>query len=267
MTKQLKVSVVIPMYNASSHIASCLISVYQQTYSNLEVIIVDDGSTDDSYVIATSVSSKYPLVPTVMVQKPNGGVSSARNAGLKKVTGDYIAFLDADDEWFEDKIQFQMNIFNQHPEIEFLACNPIQDQITRFFLKKFEWLNPIKVGDLIYKNYFQPSTVIFKSNIVADIGYFDETQRYAEEGNYFMRIANKYNCVLVNNRMIYYGKGKKGFGDSGLSANVKEMEKGELKNLKFAYKQGYINIIQYFSALIFSLTKYMIRLTRVSIKR
>ena len=86
--------------------------------------------------------------------------------------------------------------------------------------------------------------------------FFDETQKYAEEGNYFMRIANLYKCVLLNSQVVLYGQGKGGFGVSGLSANLKEMEKGELKNIKTAKKLKIINALEYNFLVCFSLLKY-----------
>jgi glycosyltransferase involved in cell wall biosynthesis len=259
------VSVVIPMYNAQNDILRCLTSVLNQTHKNIEVIVVNDGSKDNSEILVNEFINTHPELKIMLINKPNGGVSSARNAGLKLAKGDFIALLDSDDDWYPDKVETQLGFFNQDPTIDFLACNPIKERINRFLFKKFGELNHIKVGDLIYKNYFQPSTVIFKREIVEHIGLFDENQRYAEEGNYFMRVANQYKCVLVNHKLIGYGQGKAGFGHSGLSGNIVEMEKGELKNLFFAYKSGFINVFQLLLALLFSLFKYSIRVIRVKI--
>ena len=100
---------------------------------------------------------------------------------------------------------------------------------------------------------------MFKKEVVDKVGFFDESQKYAEEGNYFMRIANLFKCVLLNEQLVNYGQGKVGFGVSGLSANLKEMEKGELRNLKFAYLQNYISFFTYFIAINFSILKYIRR--------
>lgn len=265
MPEKSLVTVVIPMYNAQNDILRCLTSVLNQTYKNLEVIVINDGSKDNSELLVDEFINKHSELKITLVNKPNGGVSSARNAGLKLAKGDFIALLDSDDDWYSNKIETQLSYFKQDPTIDFLACNPIKERINRFLFRKFGAINQITVNDLIYKNYFQPSTVIFKRAIVERIGFFDETQRYAEEGNYFMRVANQYKCVLVNHKLIGYGQGKAGFGHSGLSGNIVEMEKGELKNLFFAHKSGFINVFQLLLALLFSLFKYSIRLIRVKI--
>lgn len=90
-----KVSVIIPVYNVEQYLERCVQSVMRQTYSNLEVILVNDGSTDGSLSVCKKLQEKYPEI--IIVDKPNGGLSSARNAGIRIATGDYIAFLDSDD--------------------------------------------------------------------------------------------------------------------------------------------------------------------------
>ncbi len=191
------------MYNSSREIVRCLDSVAKQTSrSILEVIVVNDGSSDDSEEIVVNWIANHPKLLVKLVNQKNGGVSKARNTGLKLAKGNIVALLDSDDEWHANKIEQQLNVLSQNPEIDFLACNPIQNQLKRFLWKKFKYINRIHVSDLIFKNYFQPSTVIMKRLIIESVGFFDENQRYAEEGNYFMRIAHKHNCVLVNERLI-----------------------------------------------------------------
>ena len=90
-----KISVIIPVYNASGLLPDCLQSIALQTWTDLEVLLVDDGSTDDSAGICRSFCEKDSRFR--LLQKENGGVSSARNLGLKEASGDYIAFVDADD--------------------------------------------------------------------------------------------------------------------------------------------------------------------------
>lgn len=257
----MKISVVIPAYNAEKSLLRALQSVVNQTVKPFEIIIVNDGSIDSTENIANEFIQNHSYYNLRLISKPNGGVSSARNAGLKVAEGDYIALLDSDDEWFLDKLEKQMQIFKDNNSISFLGgliFEPING-------KRGELIE-IDLSKQIFKNYFQPSTVIFKREIVDIVGLFDESQNYAEEGNYFMRIASKYKCCLMNEQIVLYDQGKKGFGQSGLSANLKEMEKGELKNLKFAYKSGYIGFFKYGIAVIFSVLKYFRRVLIVKFK-
>ena len=106
-----KVSIIVPIYNTGKYLKRCLDSIINQTYQNLEIILVNDGSTDDSPKIAESYAKKDPRIK--LLNQPNSGQSSARNAGIKKATGDYISFIDSDDEinskFIENLLQLYSN--------------------------------------------------------------------------------------------------------------------------------------------------------------
>ena len=99
MVDEGKISVVVPVYNVEDYLDRCVKSIISQTYENLEVILVDDGSADGSPVMCDSWAQKDPRIK--VIHKPNGGVSSARNAALDAATGDFIGFVDSDD-WIEN---------------------------------------------------------------------------------------------------------------------------------------------------------------------
>lgn len=250
------------MYNAEDTIETCIASVLNQTYKGkVEIIVVNDGSKDNSpRIVEEIIKNNNSLVDIQLVNKANGGVSSARNRGLAIVKGDYIALLDSDDEWLIDKNENQLKVFAEDPQIGFvggLIQRPINDEAK---------IVTVPLSKLIFKNYFQPSTVMFKKEVINNVGFFDETQKYAEEGNYFMRVANKYTCVLLNEQVVLYGQGKVGFGVSGLSANLKEMEKGELRNLSFALQQKFISLPTYLVAVFYSILKYFRRVLIVKLR-
>ncbi len=125
------VSVVIPSYNRAYCLPRAVDSVLGQTYPHVEVIIVDDGSTDDT---AAVVSARYGGDPRVRYHRQdNTGISGARNAGLARVTGEYVALLDSDDEWLPWKLELQVACMRAHPEVgmtwtDMLAVDP-QNQI------------------------------------------------------------------------------------------------------------------------------------------
>ncbi len=112
-----RVSVVIPAYRSAATIGRAIDSVLAQTHPATEIIVVDDGSPDDQ---AALVERTYGGRVT-LVRKPNGGAASARNAGIDRATGDYIAFLDADDYWEAGKLALQLAQFDQHPELGLVA--------------------------------------------------------------------------------------------------------------------------------------------------
>jgi glycosyltransferase involved in cell wall biosynthesis len=260
----MKVSVVIPAYNAEQTIIRALDSVINQSLKPYEIIIIDDGSRDNTYAVIDNYAKENAGFNFKLIKKENGGVSSARNEGLKVVQGDFIAFLDSDDEWYTEKLEVQMACLSGNPEIDFLG-SAFQGI---YFEKRAEGeLIPILLRDLIFKNYFQPSTVIMKRAVLDKVGLFREDQKYAEEGNYFMRVADKFKCYFLNRKLINYSDGKSGFGTSGLSANLLEMEKGELRNLSFARSQKYIGLVKYGVALVFSILKFVRRVIIVKILR
>ena len=95
MNNNSKVSVIVPIYNAAEYLENNIYSIINQTYRNIEIILVDDGSTDDSLEICEKVKSKDSRIK--LISKENGGVSTARNEGLKKATGKWVMFMDPDD--------------------------------------------------------------------------------------------------------------------------------------------------------------------------
>ena len=259
----MKISVVIPMYNASSTIVRALDSIKEQTFKcNYEIIVVNDGSKDNSQEIVEKYIADNPQLNIVLINQLNGGVSKARNTGLKHASGNFIALLDSDDAWKEEKIKEQLKIFKNNYNVDFLGTGfagfGIRGEIGK--------LQKISFEDLLFRNYFQPSTILMKAEIPKRIGFFDENQKYAEEGNYFFRISRKFQCYFLNKELIIFGDGKSGFGESGLSANLKEMEKGELKNLKFAYENKWIGFGLYFVTVCFSLLKYLRRIVIVKLR-
>ena len=246
------------MYNASETIVRVLDSVKKQTLEcDYEVLVVNDGSKDNSKEVVERYILANPSFNIKLIDKPNGGVSTARNAGLKASNGDLIAFLDSDDQWFPDKLEKQTKLLELNPQIDLLGC-----AFDGLYLPNTPYgsLLKIDISKLIFKNYFQPSTVIMKRKVFEEIGYFDESQKYAEEGNYFIRTSNRFSCYFCNMKVINYGDGKRGFGVSGLSANLKEMHKGFVKNLQFSYVEGFISKPQYVSSRAVAELKYIRRL-------
>ena len=106
------VSVVIPTYNRKNKVVEAINSVISQNFESIEILVIDDGSTDGTAEFLTSLS-----LPITVITKSNGGVSSARNTGIKASKGKYVAFLDSDDLWLPGKLAAQVDFLNNHPEI------------------------------------------------------------------------------------------------------------------------------------------------------
>lgn len=257
----MKMTVIIPVYNAEKTIKKSIQSVITSIGNrniDYEIICIDDGSTDNSLECLREMSEKNSSI--IIIEQKNAGSAAARNVGLEKAKGDYIAFNDSDDEWTEDHCDFLFNILNKYPDIMCLAGNhDVEEQKLPKLRKIEENLFDIKLSNEILKNYFSPQATIINRIIVEDGIRFKGGMRYAEEGYFFYTIVSKYKSVFCNKEISRSILGKHKFGDSGLSGNLKEMEKGELQNIKYAYKNLGISKFEYVYASIFSILKYIRR--------
>ncbi|MFC3160965.1 Glycosyltransferase involved in cell wall bisynthesis [Chryseobacterium arachidis] len=258
------ISVIVPMYNAAESIVSALDSVKNQTFpqEEFEIIIINDGSTDESSILAENYIQENPQMDIILLNQKNGGVSSARNTGLRIAKGDYIALLDADDEWNPTKIEKQIYYFEKMGTgMDFLATARNNNRILSPYHIK-NGLAQITFKKLLIRNEAQPSTVMFRRKVLENTGYFDDNQRYAEDVNYWMKISLKNKMYILSESLVIIGKGKRSFGVSGLSANLPEMAKGFKKNLKEMYLLKKINLSQYILFRLFYRTKYLFLLFR-----
>ncbi len=152
------VSVVIPTYNSSETILSCINSVFSQTYNNIEIIVVDDGSTDTTIKLLSDLiighEEKIKLVTQV-----NAGPSCARNNGISHAKGEYVAFLDSDDEWYPNKIEKQVQLFAENKDLV-LAGSLYSVGDKCYFSKSFSFIRKISLTGLMLKNSFVTSTVM-----------------------------------------------------------------------------------------------------------
>jgi len=118
----MKVSIIMPVYNREKYLAEAINSVLEQTYNDIELIIIDDGSSDASLDIANDYANKHPNKVRVLSQK-NAGASAARNNGIDNAKGDLVAFLDSDDFYEKTKIQEQVALYHKHPDASFIYCD------------------------------------------------------------------------------------------------------------------------------------------------
>lgn len=199
------VSVVIPCYNCGKYIQQAIDSVKSQTYKGVEIIIVDDGSTDNS----KDVILRNGNAVTYIFQE-NKGVSAARNAGIKAARGEYIAFLDADDYWAPEKLEKQLALFEKHREIASVNCGlyvvnergeifrtvPLDEMKTKeMLLKELLVNNPIHGGG---------SGVIAKKDCIIAAGMFDETVSGSEDRDLWYRLIKAYNMRFIREPYVYY---------------------------------------------------------------
>lgn len=262
------ISVIIPMYNSENTIIRTLNSIKRQTYLSYikEILIINDGSTDNSVSIVNKYKEENPTLPIILINKVNGGVSSARNEGLKQSLGNWIALLDADDEWLADKLEVQVRTINDHSNIDFLGGS-IDNKSLKILWRKVDYLYEAELKDLCIKVFPQTSTAIFRRKIFEEIGGYDETQKYGEDANYFMKICNKYSYYYLPYKVVVYDGGKPSFGFSGLSSNLKKMHEGVIKNIWELRNEKLISRSFYIFLLIFNNLKYLKRIINTNIRK
>ena len=257
---ELVISVVIPMYNAADTIVRALDSVKRQTYRcGYQILIVDDGSDDNSREVVDRYMADNPQMDITVVSQPNRGVSAARNAALRQADGDYIAFLDSDDEWLPEKIEKQIAVFQQNADVDLLGTNRNGEHIKSLFGLKFRHLTRISSKMLLFKNFFPTPSVIIKNDREKKI-VFEENRHFMEDAECWIRFCKRNNCYLLNESLVITGGGKPSFGFSGLSSNMKKMHQGEIKNIQVAYDSSIINRFEYCFFYVYSSLKYLRRL-------
>jgi glycosyltransferase involved in cell wall biosynthesis len=199
------ISVVIPTYNRAEVLLDAINSVLSQTYKNFEIIIVDDGSTDNTQEIIKKINDariKY-------FYQENSGVSSARNKGIKTANGDYIAFLDSDDLWHPQKLEKQLAIFTKDKNIGLVSCNSLYQTFSgeTVFVKKSFASNKKEVISYILsypdKVYTGTPTLMIKKDCFDKVGYFDEQMSFCEDWDIFFRIALFYEIYFIDEILTY----------------------------------------------------------------
>ncbi len=180
------VSIVIPCYNQGNFIKRTLVSILKNDYRPIEILVIDDGSKDDSAAVVRAMQEKFPEIQ--LLQKENGGVSSARNFGIQKAQSEYVAFLDADDLYYPDTISKRMEIFIAEDEPELLGvfcASLIVDEKGTPLMNRPLFKPSLPLDRLYYATHplcpFIPSGVIAKKSKMLECGLFDETICPAED--------------------------------------------------------------------------------------
>lgn len=257
------ISVIIPMYNSETTILGCIKSVLCQSYKEkIEIIIVNDGSKDNSQAIVEEIiSNNNSDIEIQLINKINGGVSSARNVGLKLAKGNFIALLDSDDEWLPNKLEIQIN-YLRDKDVDFVCSCRNNEKISFPYKMINKEYAEISLKKLLLKVVGQTSTAVFKRKVLSNTGYFDENQRYSEDANFWMKISVKNRMIILNKSLVITGGGKPAVGFSGLSANFEGMEDGVQKNIREMYNLGNISFVEFQLLHYFSKIKYYIRIIR-----
>lgn len=206
-----KISVIIPTYNRGSLIERSVKSVLEQDYHNLEVIIVDDCSTDNTKEVIGSLDDgriKY------IQHTYNNGANAARNTGIKAAKGDYIAFQDSDDEWMPEKLSKQVKIFDDSDDknlgIVYTAFWKIEETIKKYIPSKDILKTSGDLHDtLLGTNFISTQSLLIKKECLLNVGMFDEKLPRLQDWELLLRLSKHYHFYLVDEPLVnvYYTEG------------------------------------------------------------
>ena len=223
------ISVVIPLYNKEKSIASTLRTVLSQTFSDYEIVIVNDGSTDNSVAEVEKVRDDRIR----LIHQQNAGVSAARNRGIEEAKGELIAFLDADDEWKPEYLATQYHLSQKYPECSVFVCNyefrDTAGKVTSTIIRKL----PFAGEDGILSNYFEIAScsnppicsisIMVKKNAIQAIGGFPIGIKSGEDLLTWARLAYKYKIVFSKKVCACYIMPDK-LGNQSRDSHIKDIK-------------------------------------------
>jgi glycosyltransferase involved in cell wall biosynthesis len=184
------VSIIIPTYNSSRYIKEAVDSALAQTYRDIEVIVVDDGSRDETAVILKPYIESKKIT---YIHQENKGLAGARDAGIRVARGEFIALLDSDDIFLSNKIERQVGYLEAHPECGVCYCDVAhfyEEEPEKLFKLNYIYYSGDEVfPNLLKKNFINPLSVVLRRSEIDRVGLFDESYRTSEDWEYWIRLS------------------------------------------------------------------------------
>lgn len=233
-----QVSVIIPTFNRSQKIVRAVRSVLKQDFRDFEIIVVDDGSSDNS----SDALNDYMSCIRYLRQPGNRGVSAARNRGVKSSTAPWISFLDSDDYWLKEKLQVQMEFFEKNASA--VAC-----QTQEIWIRRGRRVNPKtrhrKPSGDIFKQSLKlclvsPSSIILRRSLFEEVGFFDEALPAGEDYDLWLRISCRYPVYLIDKELVV----KEGGHEDQLSRRFGSLDRFRIKAIVKLIKSGILTVDQ-----------------------
>lgn len=231
------ISVIIPTYNRCALLFRAIESVLNQTYKDWELVIVDDGSTDNTSLEVTHLLKEEKKIR--YIKTPNRGVSAARNLGIKLSAGEYLAFLDSDDEWLPGKLELQVRFLKENPKFKLVHGDEI-------WIRKGKRVNQKNIhkkcgGDIFPQCLdlcaISPSTVLIKKSLLDEVGLFKEDFPVCEDYDLWLRISAFFPVGFIDKALIF----KYGGHEGQLSAKYFGMDYWRVKSLLSLSKSTNLN--------------------------
>lgn len=222
------VTVVIPTFNYGRFVAAAVESVLAQSYRNLEIVVVDDGSTDDTR------DRLAPYMDRIRyIHQNNQGLSAARNTGIRAAKGELIALLDSDDLWHPRKLEIQVAYMSAHADVGLLAADhrrfvegpgpelPIPDAIAA---------RPVSIRQMVVRSHFVPSGVVVRTECFRRVGLFDADLRSVEDRDMWLRIAAHFPVAILETPLWWWRQHA-----GSMTTAVRRMEENRSKCLRKAF--------------------------------
>ena len=224
------VSVILPTYNRANYIKDAIESVLNQTYRNIELIIIDDGSTDNTQAVIEPYLKDNRIR---YIRRENSGAAAARNKGLALKTGKYVAFIDSDDIWEKDKLEIQLAVMNSIPDAAIVFSDfsakrqdgliekshirtyfTVLDTYKLSYDDVFSHRNTLKNGEkvywgniyntMIFGNIILTSTTLFRQDVFNTEGIFDTNYTTLEDYDLFLRLTKRFTAAFIDKPLICY---------------------------------------------------------------
>lgn len=274
MPNTANISVIIPYYNSDKTIKRALDSVLSQSLQPKEVLIIDDKSSKASSIYLKELLNLYRKKTSIKLYihtlASNIGAGGARNYGWELSSGDLIAFLDSDDAWLPGKLETQYSYFERDEGLTLcghnylIAANEEYDSLSSIISCDISTINPrtITKRQQLFRNRFATSTVMLRKNITQR---FEKNKRYSEDFLLWSEIISSGHKAIKLDAVqaLYF---KQAFGESGLSANMYNMFKGNLSSYKTLYKKRMIGKVYLYVYTVISFLKYIRRIALISIR-
>lgn len=255
-----QISVVIPVYNGERTILETIASVQQQTFSNFELIIINDGSTDRTLELVNSVED-----PRIKIfSYSNGGLSVARNRGISHATGEFITFTDADDLWTPDKLELQLAALQEHPDagVAYSWTYYMDEKGESFHTSSTVLFEGNVHANLLLGNFLESgSNPLIRREAIESVGEFDSTLRYCEDWEYWLRLASRWPFVVVPKQQILYRQ-----TSGSMSSNIDVVEKYHLIMIERVFQSAPLELQSLKNQSLANVYKFLAHLclTRIS---
>jgi len=200
------VSVIIPTFNSAKYVGQAVESALGQTYGNLEIIVVDDGSSDD-----TRESLEPSLKHIRYLYQENKGVYAARNKGITSANGKYVAFLDSDDIWYPDKLSAQVDVLEAHPDFPIVHTDTSTIDAEGHLIRQSVNRERQSINGMVFEEFFNSnmavillSTVMINRKCFKTVGIFDERYPIVQDYGFFLRLSFEYPIYFLDKPLVKY---------------------------------------------------------------